>query len=239
MYKNQLIEIYPLYNLSNLEILINLKSKLGLPTNLKNNEILEQFLNRIIKSNTLVIGATYTESEKERLNKIDENYIGIDLNKKNNPIPIDFLAKNKMNLFINEIINIRGKKFDNIIVDKSVYSILFFKDYYNIEIIQIKKQNVNIKEKVNTILKEFKESDEFGRSMRPEGLVGNNYYQFRKPKNVDYIYIKNNIDIILSSLKENGTFLILDIPNREDMDFISKFIKKYRPDIKLEFKLLS
>ena len=104
---------------------ISKSEKLNFSNN-SNMSFLSVFLKRIIDSESLALGTGYSKDEQERIGIFDKNYIGIDHGNINNPIPVDFKNREQLKEFINLLIEIRGgRKFNKVIVDYCVHSIIF------------------------------------------------------------------------------------------------------------------
>ena len=224
-YTNQLLSIYPIKSNNIISIfidninkskIINFSKKLSMHKK-------DEYANRILKSKSLVLGASYNENEYNRLRQIDENYIGIDFTPKSNPIPINLKKRNELNEFLKYILILRqGRLFDNIIVDLSVDAFLFLKNEYNF---------IKLNEPMNN--SKLKSSDEFGRKIRIYGKAINGKYLYGIPLTAEYIYKNSNIDLIFEYLKEGGNFYFYENigPNNSNSNSIPKILKKFRPDI--------
>ena len=252
-YKNQLLSIYPLPNIkSSKKKSVQFKNnnivhfkKTNTPMNLLkrnfidrttnspilkieeiNNEKLNEFMDRIIKSKTLVIGASYNDNEQTRIEHIDKYYIGVDV-QSSAIVPVDFKNKDQFNSFLDGIMRLRkNKPFDNIIIDGCVINMLF----YDKHIEEWHKKELDKK------MKEFKEQDEGGRQIQVIGSSMDNEDMrvVDVPYSFEEIYDSSNFDLMLKYLKPNGNFIFCDIHQRENNIF-NKFILKFRPDVKVIF----
>ena len=247
-YKNQLLSIYPLPNIKfSKKKSVQFKNnnivhfnKNNTPMNLLKRNFIDrmtispilkmeetnEFMDRIIKSKTLVIGASYRDEEQKRIDNIDNNYIGVDSDS-SAIIPVDFKNKDQFNLFLDGIMRLReNKPFDNIIIDRCVINMLFYDKH-------IEEWN---KKKLYKKMKNLKEQDEGGRQILVSGLSNDkeDMYIVQVPDSFEKIYDSSNFDLMLKYLKPNGNFIFCDIP-QDEKNIFEKFMNKFRPDVNVIF----